>query len=96
MHRLLERTPVPVIWTANNIRALGPAALRRMTLCVEMKVPSVPVRTQLWRGLAEAEGVPLPEADAARLAHLVPAAPALRPRPCAPPAWWVAMRTRCG
>lgn len=77
MHRLLERTPVPVIWTANDIRVLGPAAVRRMTLCVEMKVPSIAARTRLWRELGEKEGVPLPEPEAARLARLVPAAPAL-------------------
>ncbi len=77
MHRLLERTPVPVIWTANDIDVLGGAAVRRMTLCMEMKIPSVRVRTRLWRAMAETEGVALPELDAARLARLVPAAPAV-------------------
>jgi hypothetical protein len=35
VHRLLERMAVPVIWTANDIGVLGPAALRRMTMCLE-------------------------------------------------------------
>ena len=77
IHRLLERMAVPVIWTANDIGALGPAVLRRMTMCLELKVPNVLTRTRLWRQMGEAEGVVLPETDAARLARLVPAAPAV-------------------
>jgi DNA polymerase III delta prime subunit len=77
MHRLLERARLPVIWTANDITPLGPAVLRRMTMCLEMKVPSVTIRTRLWRSLGESEGVALQDADARRLADLVPAAPAL-------------------
>lgn len=77
MHRLLESMPVPVIWTANDIDALGPAVLRRMTMCLEMKVPNLAVRTRLWRRMGEAEGVMLAEPEAARLARLVPAAPAV-------------------
>jgi AAA+ superfamily predicted ATPase len=77
IHRLLERMLVPVIWTANDIDVLGPAVLRRMTLCLELKVPNLVTRTRLWRQMGEAEGVPLLEADAARLARLVPAAPAV-------------------
>jgi len=67
----------PVIWTANDIGALGPAVLRRMTMCLELKIPNLVTRTRLWRRMAETEGVALPEADAARLARLVPAAPAV-------------------
>ena len=77
MHRLLEQAPVPVIWTANEIEMLGPAVLRRMTMCLELKIPGVAVRTRLWRSMGEAEGVRLTEADAACLARLVPAAPAV-------------------
>ena len=77
MHRLLESMPVPVIWTANDLSALGPAVVRRMTMCVEMKVPNLATRTRLWRRMGEAEGVVLAEPEAARLARLVPAAPAV-------------------
>jgi AAA+ superfamily predicted ATPase len=77
MHRLLERMATPVIWTANDIGVLGPAVLRRMTMCLELKVPNLATRTRLWRQMGETEGVLLPEADAARLARLVPAAPAV-------------------
>jgi AAA+ superfamily predicted ATPase len=77
MHRLLEQLPIPVIWTANDISVLGPAVLRRMTMCLELKVPNLATRTRLWRQMGEAEGVLLHNADAARLARLVPAAPAV-------------------
>ena len=68
---------MPVIWTANDIGVLGPAVLRRMTMCLELKVPNLVTRTRLWRRMGEMEGVLLPETDAARLARLVPAAPAV-------------------
>jgi len=77
IHRLLERMAVPVIWTANDISVLGPAVLRRMTMCLELKVPNLVTRTRQWRQMGEAEGVVLQQADAARLARLVPAAPAV-------------------
>ena len=77
LHRLLEQMPVPVIWTANSIGALGPAVLRRMTMCLELRVPNLAARTTLWRRMGDAEGVVLADADARRLARLVPAAPAV-------------------
>ena len=77
IHRLLEHVAVPVIWTANDIGVLGPAVLRRMTMCLELRVPDVTTRAALWRRMGDAEGVPLRESEAARLARLVPAAPAV-------------------
>ncbi len=77
LHRLLEQGTAPVIWTANDIEVLGSAVLRRMTMCLELKIPNLAIRTKLWRRMGETEGVALGEADAARLARLVPAAPAV-------------------
>jgi transitional endoplasmic reticulum ATPase len=77
IHRLLEQGRVPVIWTANDISVLGPAVLRRMTMFLELKVPNALTRARLWRQIGDAEGVALAEADAAHLARLVPAAPAV-------------------
>lgn len=77
VHRQLESARVPTIWTANSIRAFGPAVLRRMTLCLELKVPSLQRRMGLWQRMGEAEGVPLSPDDTAYLARLVPTAPAL-------------------
>jgi transitional endoplasmic reticulum ATPase len=47
MHRLLERMAVPAIWTANDIGVLGPAVVRRMTMCLELKIPNLVTRTRL-------------------------------------------------
>ena len=48
---------MPVIWTANSLRAFGPAVLRRMSCCIELPVPPAPVRAALWTRAAAAEGV---------------------------------------
>jgi hypothetical protein len=48
-----------------------------MTMCLELRVPNLATRTVLWRQLGQAHGVALNDADAARLARLVPAAPAV-------------------
>jgi hypothetical protein len=69
---------VPVIWTANDIDVL-----RRMTMCLELRVPNFAARTVLWRRLGEAHGVALRDTDAVRLARLVPAAPPWKSRSCA-------------
>ncbi len=77
LHRLLEEGLAPVIWTANDLNVIGPAAVRRMMLCIEMRQPGVTARATLWRDLARSEGVALEEADATHLARVVPAAPAI-------------------
>jgi len=77
VHRLLEHGRAPVIWTANDVGALGPAVVRRMLLCIEMRQPGVAVRTSLWQDLARSEGIMLAKADANHLARVVPAAPAI-------------------
>ncbi|MCL2713264.1 MAG: ATP-binding protein [Alphaproteobacteria bacterium] len=77
VHRLLERTRLPVIWTANDLDAVDPAILRRMTMCLRLGIPGVATRTRLWGELGRAEGISLSEADAASLARLIPAAPAV-------------------
>jgi transitional endoplasmic reticulum ATPase len=56
IHRLLERVAAPVIWTANDIGVLGPAVLRRMTMCLELKVPNVMTRARLWRRMGDTGG----------------------------------------
>ena len=77
IHRLLEELTLLVIWTANDSSVLGPAMLRRMTMCLELKVPNLATRTKLWRRMGEAEDVVLQDTDAARLTRLIPAAPAV-------------------
>lgn len=77
IHRLLEQGRAPVIWTANSLASFPPPVLRRMACCLEIRVPPEPVRRRLWSEVAMEEMVALPEAEAARLARTLPAAPAL-------------------
>lgn len=77
IHRLLETAPAPMIWTANDLASFGPAVLRRMACCIELRIPPPQVRERLWDDASAREGVALPPGEAARLARLLPAAPAL-------------------
>lgn len=77
IHRLLEAAPAPVIWTANDLTSFSPAVLRRMACCIELRIPPPAVRETLWEEASAREGVALPPGEAARLARLLPAAPAL-------------------
>jgi SpoVK/Ycf46/Vps4 family AAA+-type ATPase len=77
VHRLLETAKVPMIWAANELDAFSPAVLRRMTLCIEVRLPPQNRRAELWQELAEAEGVPLDTPTARKLARLIPAAPSV-------------------
>ena len=66
-----------MIWTANDLASFGPAVLRRMACCIELRIPPPQVRERLWDDASAREGVALPPGEAARLARLLPAAPAL-------------------
>lgn len=48
MNKVLETTPVPVIWTTNNISDVDPAFLRRMTYCIEFGKLSDETRLNIW------------------------------------------------
>ncbi|HQT86114.1 MAG: hypothetical protein B7Z58_12340 [Acidiphilium sp. 37-64-53] len=77
IHRLLEGAPVPMIWAANDLEAFSPAVLRRMSLCIEVRLPPQNRRAELWQELAVAEGVALDAPTARKLARLIPAAPSV-------------------
>ena len=77
IHRLLETAKVPMIWAANDIHAFTPAVLRRMSLCIEVKLPEAPRRAELWQELAGNEGVVLDAVTAGELARLIPSAPSV-------------------
>ncbi len=77
VHRLLEKAPVPIILTANELRGMDQATLRRISVCVEMQVPPVQVRVRLWQDAARAEGVAVAESDILSMAGALPAAPAI-------------------
>ena len=44
-HRLLENTPVPTIWIANDVSGIDRTVLRRMTFALELRLPPARVRT---------------------------------------------------
>jgi len=48
LNKLLEETPVPVIWTTNNIADVDPAFLRRMSYAIEFKKLTDDVRLNIW------------------------------------------------
>ncbi len=77
VHRLLETARVPMIWAANDLRAFSPAVLRRMSMCIEVRLPNQARRAELWQELAQAENVALDAKTASRLARLIPSAPSV-------------------
>lgn len=51
LNKILESTPVPVIWTTNNIYDVDPAFLRRMTYAVEFEKLSEETRLNIWENV---------------------------------------------
>ena len=49
LNTLLEETPVPIIWTTNNVYDVDPAFLRRMTYTIEFEKLSEDVRFNIWK-----------------------------------------------
>lgn len=62
VNRMIERNAIPVIWTCNDTSEIDAAVLRRMTLAVEIRTPSQPVRARIWRKVLDDTGLKL-EAD---------------------------------
>ena len=77
VHRLLENAAVPMIWAANDLDAFSSAVLRRMAMCIEVRLPAQGRRAELWQELAAKEGVALDAETARRLARVIPAAPSV-------------------
>lgn len=77
IHRLLETSRVPMIWAANAIEAFSPPVLRRMSQCIEVRLPHAERRAELWQELATEEGVELDPPIARRLARMIPSAPSV-------------------
>jgi SpoVK/Ycf46/Vps4 family AAA+-type ATPase len=77
VHRLLETARVPMIWAANDLRAFSPAVLRRMSMCIEVRLPNESRRAELWQELAKPENATLDAQTAGHLARLIPSAPSV-------------------
>lgn len=76
-HRFLELSRVPMLWTCNNIACIDPAILRRMAVSLELRVPSIKVRTKIWKKTLKTNDVAIPEQDIQELATTFPVAPSL-------------------
>ena len=77
LNRLLEKNPVPILWTSNNIHEIDPALLRRMTLAVELRLPPPSQRQRILHRLADRVGVALSGEEIETLANRIEATPAI-------------------
>ena len=75
MHRLLEETPVPTLWTTNRAGSMDAALLRRMTFAVEVRQPPPRVRARIWSRQLDRRGVEATTAQALALAREFDASP---------------------
>lgn len=76
-NRLLETTPIPVIWTTNSVEACDPAFLRRMSYSALMRPPSGRARARIWQRLEQRHSAGIPDAVLTELAARHSNAPAL-------------------
>jgi transitional endoplasmic reticulum ATPase len=49
INRIIETSPVPIIWTTNSLYTVGNAVLRRMVYNINLGVPSAEHRGAMWR-----------------------------------------------
>lgn len=77
INRIIETTPIPIIWTTNELNVLGNAVLRRMTYNIGFEVPPRDARKKIWEGYAEKHGVTLDSVTIDELATNYDIAPAL-------------------
>ena len=77
MNRLLERAPVPTLWTSNSARETCSAVLRRMNFALELRPPPCRTRARIWRRELERHGIEATEEDAGSLAREFDVTPGL-------------------
>ena len=75
MNRLLEKTPVPVLWTSNAAHQTSPVLLRRMMFALELGQPPPKVRARIWARHLARHGIKSAEEDANALAREFEVAP---------------------
>ena len=68
LHRILERTPVPTLWTSNSARETCETVLRRMTFALELRQPPSQVRAHIWKRELARHDIKATEQDARSLA----------------------------
>ena len=68
MHRLLEQTPIPTLWTTNSASGTCEAVLRRMMFAVELRQPPSSVRARIWSRQLAKHDIESDDLDARSLA----------------------------
>ncbi len=77
MHRLLEETPIPVLWTMNNAGSVSPAILRRMMFALELRPPGANIRARVWARQLERNRIAATPGEIRELAREFDATPAV-------------------
>ena len=77
MNRLLEETPVPILWTSNSARWTSPVLLRRMMFALELRRPPAKVRERIWERHLAHHGIESDKEDARALAREYDVAPGI-------------------
>ena len=49
LNRIIETTPIPIIWTCNNLEVMDSSILRRMTMSLKFDVPPTSARKSIWK-----------------------------------------------
>lgn len=53
INRIIETTPIPIIWTTNSLEVVGSPVLRRMSYNIHCKTPDKNARRRIWQKYAE-------------------------------------------
>lgn len=77
INRLIETTPVPIIWTTNSLTLLGNAVLRRMVFNINLEVPPAATRSTMWRKYSAEYNLEIDEPTIVSLGETYDIAPAL-------------------
>ncbi len=77
LNRLLENSPVPIIWTTNSLRNVEYSLLRRMVYNVHLDIPPAKTRALIWQRYAREFGLRLSRPTTMKLAERYRIAPAL-------------------
>lgn len=77
INRIIETTPIPIIWTTNALMVMGSAVLRRMVYNIGFEVPPVSARKLIWENYTKKYGVELDEQTIDDLANAFDTVPAL-------------------
>ena len=77
LHRIMEETPVPVIWTTNDIQNARSSVRRRFTSAMEFRIPPTFVRKRLWSKMIDDAKLSAEAGDIDRIASDFDAPPGL-------------------